>query len=59
MLFAGSVPLAVMMVQYYRSLKRMGANVNVVSNPNFQMAFAILLLGAILLGTLIARMVLQ
>ena len=35
MLMAGTVPLFVMMIQYYRSLKRMGGE-NVLTNPNFR-----------------------
>ena len=57
MLVAGTVPLFVMMIQYYRSLKRMGKE-NVLTNPNFQMAGVIFLLGAILLVTLIGDIIL-
>jgi len=57
MLMAGTVPLFVMMIQYYRSLKRMGKE-NVLTNPNFQMAGVIFLLGTILLVTLIGDIVL-
>ncbi len=54
MLLAGTVPLFVMMIQYYRTLKRIGTGtkVNVFSNPCFLMAFAAFLLGTILLVTL-------
>jgi putative membrane protein len=58
MLVAGTVPLFVMIIQYYRTLKRMGRKEGLVSNPNFQMAGAILLLGIILLATLIGRILL-
>ena len=51
MLLAGTAPLFVMMIQYYRTLKRIGAKLNVVSNPYFQMAFAAALLGTVLLVT--------
>jgi putative membrane protein len=57
MLVAGTVPLFVMMIQYYRSLKRMGKE-NVLTNPNFQMAGVIFLLGTILLVTLIGDIIL-
>ena len=57
MLVAGTVPLFVMMIQYYRSLKRMGKE-NVLTNPNFQMAGVIFLLGAILLITLVGDIIL-
>jgi len=57
MLVAGTVPLFVMMIQYYRSLKRMGKE-NVLTNPNFQMACVIFLLGTILLITLIGDIML-
>ena len=51
MLLAGTVPLFVMMIQYYRTLKRIGTKLSVVSNPCFQMAFATVLLGTVLLAT--------
>jgi len=38
-----------MIIQYSRTLKRMGKKESVFSNPNFQMAGIILLLGTILL----------
>ena len=53
MLAAGTVPLFVMMMQYYRTLQRMGRKESVFKNPNFQMACVIFLLGTILLVTLI------
>jgi putative membrane protein len=58
MLLAGVIPLFVMIIQYSRTLKRMGRKENVFSNPNFQMALAILLLGMILLVTLIGNIIL-
>ena len=58
MLLVGVIPLFVMIIQYSRSLKRMGRKESIVSNPNFQMAIAILLLGAILLITLIGNILL-
>jgi uncharacterized membrane protein len=57
MLVAGTVPLFVMMIQYVRTLKRMGKG-SVLTNPNFQMAGVIFLLGTILLITLIGDIVL-
>ena len=57
MLVAGTIPLFVMMIQYYRTLKRMGKE-SVLTNPNFQMAGVIFLLGTILLVTMIADVVL-
>ena len=54
MLVAGTIPLFLMMIQYYRTLKRMGRKENVFKNPNFQMALIISLLGTILIVTLIA-----
>ncbi len=61
MLLAGTVPLFIMMIQYYRTLKRIGAGteVKVFSNPVFQMAFAALLLGTVLLVSLVVRILLQ
>ena len=55
MLVAGTVPLFFMMIQYSRTLKRMGKNEIVIRNPNFQMAAIILLLGVILLISVIAN----
>jgi putative membrane protein len=49
MLIAGTIPLFVMIIQYSRTLKRMGRKESVFSNPNFHMAGVILLLGIILL----------
>ncbi len=53
MLLTGTVPLLFMIIQYYRALKRMGRKESILSNPNFQMAVTIFVLGAILLMTLI------
>ena len=58
MLVAGTLPLLVMMIQYYRSLQRMGRKESVFSNPNFQMACVVFLLGMILLVTLIGEIIL-
>jgi inner membrane protein YidH len=58
MLVAGTVPLFAMMVQYYRSLKRMGRTESIFKNPNFQMGCVIFLLGTILIVTLIADIIL-
>lgn len=58
MLLAGIISLFVMIIQYSRTLKRMGRIESVFINPNFQMAFAILLLGTILLVTLIGDILL-
>jgi putative membrane protein len=58
LLVVGIVPLFAMIVQYSRTLKRLGRKENLFSNPNFQMAAAILLLGTILLVTLIGNILL-
>ena len=58
MLVAGTVPLCFMIVQYSRTLKRMGRKTSVVRNPNFQMAAIVFLLGAVLLVTLIDNILL-
>ena len=58
MLLAGVIPLFALIIQYSRTLKRMGRKESIFSNPNFQMAFAILLLGTILLVTLIGDIIL-
>jgi len=47
-----------MMIQYCRTLKRMGRTESVFKNPNFQMAGVIFLLGIILLVTLIGDIIL-
>ena len=49
MLAAGTIPLFVMIIQYSRTLKRMGKKESAFRNPNLQMAGVILLLGIILL----------
>jgi putative membrane protein len=58
MLVAGTIPLLFMMIQYSRTLKRMGKKESVVSNPNFQMATVILLLGTLLLISVIGNILL-
>jgi putative membrane protein len=58
LLVAGIIPLFVMITQYSRTLNRMGRKESPLSNPNFQMAVAILLLGTILLVTLIGNILL-
>jgi inner membrane protein YidH len=58
MLLVGIIPLFAMILQYSRTLKRMGKKESIFSNPNFQMAAAILLLGIILLATLIGNVLL-
>jgi putative membrane protein len=59
MLIGGTVPLFFMVIQYSRTLKRMGKKERVLTNPIFQMAGIILLLGTILLVTLLGKFVLQ
>ena len=58
MLLAGVIPLFALIIQYSRTLKLMGRKESIFGNPNFQMAFAILLLGTTLLVTLIADIIL-
>ena len=58
MLAAGTIPLFFMIVQYARTLKRMGKTESVFSNPNFQMAGVVLLLGIVLLVSLIGNILL-
>ena len=55
MLAAGTIPLFVMIIQYRRILKRLGRKESAVSNPNFMMAGATVVLGTVLLITLIWR----
>ena len=59
MFLAGTAPLIVMMIQYYRTLKRIGTKLNVLSNPYFQMAFAAALLGTVLLATFTVKILLR
>lgn len=58
MLLAGVIPLFALIIQYSRTLKRMGRKESIFSNPNFQMAFAILVLGTVLLVTLLGDIIL-
>jgi len=58
MLVAGTIPLFFLMIQYSRTLKRMGKKENVVRNPNFQMATVLVLLGALLLISVIGNILL-
>ena len=58
MLAAGTIPLFFMIVQYARILKRMGKTEGVFTNPNFQMAGVVLLLGIVLLVTLVGNILL-
>lgn len=58
MFTAGTVPLIVMVIQYYRLTKQMG-KLNIFSNPAFHMAFAVLGLGVVLLATQIVNLLLR
>jgi putative membrane protein len=58
LLVVGIVPLLALIIQYSRTLKRMGSKENLISNPNFQMAVAVLSLRTILLVTLIGNILL-
>lgn len=58
MLAAGTIPLFFMIVQYSRTLKRMGKTEGVFGNPNFQMAGVIFLLGIVLLISLLGNILL-
>jgi inner membrane protein YidH len=58
MLASGTIPLFFMIVQYVRILKRLGKTESVFSNPNFQMAGVIFLLGVVLLVSLIGNILL-
>jgi putative membrane protein len=59
MLLAGTAPLFVMMIEYYRTLKRIGVKKNIAGNPCFQMAFAAALLGTVLLATFTVNILLR
>jgi hypothetical protein len=58
MLVVGIIPLFAMMMQYSKALKRLGRKESSFSNPIFQMAASILLLGTILLATLLGDIIL-
>ena len=58
MLAAGTIPLFFMIFQYARILKRMGKTEGVFTNPNFQMAGVVFLLGIVLLVALIGNILL-
>lgn len=58
MLVAGIIPLFTMIIQYSRTLKRVGRKESILRNPNFQMAGAVFLLGAILLITVVGNILL-
>ncbi len=58
MLTAGTIPLFFMIIQYSRTLKRMGRKESIFQNPNFQMAGVVFILGAVLLVTLIGNVLL-
>ncbi len=58
MLAAGTIPLFFMIVQYSKTLKRMGKTEGLFGNPNFQMAGVILLLGIVLLVSLLGNILL-
>ena len=50
--------MLVMMIQYYRTMKRLGRKESTFRNPNFQIACIIFLLGTILLVTVIGDIIL-
>ena len=58
MIVTGTVPLFFMMLQYARTLKRMGKKESIIKNPNFLTACVIFILGVILLFTIVANIVL-
>ena len=58
MIVAGTVPLFYLMIQYIRTLKRLGRKESFLKNPNFQMAGIIFVLGVLLLLTTILDVIL-
>jgi putative membrane protein len=58
MLLTGTVPLFFMLIQYRRTLRRMGRKETIFKNPNFLTACIILLLGTLLLSTVLTNFVL-
>jgi putative membrane protein len=58
LLFTGTAPLISIMMEYIRTLKRMGRRDNIFLTPNFVTAVIVFLLGATLIITVLARIAL-
>ncbi|HBH61810.1 MAG TPA: DUF202 domain-containing protein [Nitrospiraceae bacterium] len=58
MIMTGTVPLFFMMLQYSRTLRRMGRKESIFLNPNFLTAGLIFILGILLLLTVLTNFVL-
>ena len=58
LIFTGTIPLFFIMVEYIRTLKRMGRKDNVFLSPNFITAFIIFLLGIVLILTILINVAL-
>ena len=58
MLVTGTIPLFFMMIQYGRTLRRMGRKESIFTNPIFLTACIILILGILLLFTVLTNFVL-
>ena len=55
MIASGTVPLLMMMLQYSRTLKRLGVKTSIFLNPNFMTAFVVFILGSLLLISFIFK----
>jgi putative membrane protein len=58
LIFAGTVPLIFILVEYVRSLKRMGRKDNIYLTPNFLVAALIILLGSTMLISILGQIAL-
>jgi len=58
LIVTGTVPLFFMLIQYHRTLKRMGREESIFKNPNFLTACIIFILGILLLSTVVTNFVL-
>jgi putative membrane protein len=55
MIAAGTVPLLLIIIQYSRTLKRLGVKTSIFLNPNFMTAFVVFILGSLLLISFIFK----
>jgi putative membrane protein len=58
MLVTGIVPLIFILLDYSRTLKRLGRKESIVRNPNFLTAGTIIVMGILLLSTIVLNVVL-
>jgi putative membrane protein len=58
LIFAGTVPLIFILVEYVRSMKRMGRKDNLYLTPNFLVAALIILLGSTMIISILSKIAL-